>query len=162
MRLLPFVLVVISLAGTASAQGYREPQRSWFSGFGQGILEAAVRNSDGAELRFACLAGAENVAPSITLTLESGGPVVGAENLNAVFEIDGVGHEWSFHRKLSRENGVEYHFEAFNWRVELDQQRLASALRRGRTVVVFVPADRVMQEFSLSGSHEALAGCAGE
>jgi len=161
MRLALAAAALTLIAGTCQAQAYRDPARSWFSGFGQGIIEAGVRNNNGAELRFVCPGGTDLVKPSISLSLTAGGPASSAENLDVVFEIDGVGHDWTFHRRGSDADPVEYFYEAFNWRVEIGQARLAEKLRTGTKLIVFVPQDRVMQEFSLVGSAEALEGCAG-
>ena len=157
-----FGLMCLAGPAQAAAQAYRDPPRRWFWDVERGTVTAAVRNNPGAELRFWCptRAGSPDDQPALRLSLPQVGPSRGAaESLDAVFEIDGYPYEWRVNRSPGSRGEVTYGSRAFNLPTQARHNDLASKLRRGHRLVVYIPADRVMQLFTLDGSTEALDGC---
>ncbi len=158
-RVTALALLTVLTASAASAQD-RGPPRRWFTGFGQGVLEATVRNNTGGELRFSCLAGSEAIKPSIALTIRTSAEAIEpAENLNAVFDVDGRPFEWAFQREQGADGEIVYDSEAFNDAAENSMAEIVESLRRGHALTIHVPDDRVRQTFTLAGSSAALEGC---
>lgn len=153
-------LIGVGAACAAQAQGYADPPRAWTSGFGQGVIEANVRNNNGAQLSVACPVGSEIVKPGFNLEVARKGPATQTESLEAVIEIDGEPNVWSFYRRLTGPGDpVAYGADAINFRAEAEHKAIVAAMRRGRSVTIYIPPERVRETFTLAGSGAALDEC---
>ncbi len=162
MRRIGILLAFGLLAGPVAAQPYQDPPREWTTGYGQGILEAAIRNGAGASFALSCARdarGPENppTGAEFTLTLPRAGQAGEADGLEGVITVDARSFEMRFDRRVIGRESF-YTARAFNPRAGQHFAEIISALRRGRRLSVYVPPDRLRQTFSLAGASRALRG----
>jgi hypothetical protein len=149
------VAVVLAISSPALAQTYQDPAQQWDWSMGQGISQGAVENDTGGWFAITCASGTDNPVAGMMLTIDAGGPVA-AEAVDAVIEIDGEETWWTIRSMASRTKDVTYSADIGS-AAFADFARMVDHLKRGRSLVVSIPAHSVRQEFTLRGSAAALS-----
>jgi hypothetical protein len=142
MRIAIAVLVIL-LSIPAHAVDYR-----WTQGFGQGTLEAIIRNANGSSVNIYCPAGQEDTTPGIFIEASKVRPKAG-ERVDVQIVVDRNSHAFSLEESQFRAEG------------RANKESLAvlvTALRtsKSRSFVVEFPASRISERFSLLDARKAL------
>lgn len=97
---------------------------------------------------------------SIFFTVKSDRNVEKKLHLGAVFEIDGEPIDYLFDRSKSYGNGEnQYSYDIYNVPTNVELNQIIHKLRRGNTLTVYVPEERIKQSFTLKGAAKNLEEC---
>ena len=120
----------------------------WTIGFGQGTLEAIIRNEFGSSVNIYCPAGQIDTTPGMFVSVDKVRPRAG-ERIDVQFVVDNKNHAFYLEEIQFRASG-RANLNSFHALVD------ALATSKARRFVVEFPKFRMSERFSLLNAREAL------